>query len=111
MNSFEYINQLAKKREPFLFVSDFLAKDVEVYPLSTLSEENISYSIKESKILKKSSIDSLLKTPLPFENYQDKFEKVLEHIKAGNCYLLNLTQPTKIKLNLSLQEIYNTSRI
>ena len=110
MNSFEYINQLAKKREPFLFVSDFLAKDVEVYPLSTLSEENISYSIKESKILKKSNIDSLLKTPLPFENYQDKFEKVLEHIKAGNCYLLNLTQPTKIKLNLSLQEIYNTTQ-
>jgi para-aminobenzoate synthetase component 1 len=44
--------------------------------------------------------------PIPFQEYKKKFDKVIEEIKKGNTYLLNLTQPTKIKTQLSLYEIY-----
>jgi para-aminobenzoate synthetase component 1 len=36
----------------------------------------------------------------------EKFNKVQEHIQAGNSYLLNLTAKSKIKSSLSLKEIY-----
>lgn len=36
-----------------------------------------------------------------------KFDFVIKNIKSGNTYLLNLTQPTKIKTELTLKEIFN----
>ena len=48
----------------------------------------------------------LKKYPIPFEKYKNAFDKVIEEIKKGNTYLLNLTFPTKIETNLNLFEIY-----
>ena len=52
----------------------------------------------------------LKKHPIPFERYKKAFDEVIEEIKKGNTYLLNLTFPTKIETNLSLLEIYNTAK-
>ena len=49
---------------------------------------------------------TFLKTPIPFERYKKAFNNVIEEIKKGNTYLLNLTFPTKVKTNLSLEEIF-----
>ncbi len=46
------------------------------------------------------------KTPINPNEYQKKFERVQEHLHAGNTYLLNLTQPTPIETPYSLAEIY-----
>ena len=46
------------------------------------------------------------KTPISYEIYKKSFDKVIEEIKKGNCYLLNLTFPTKIETNLKLEEIF-----
>jgi len=48
----------------------------------------------------------LKKYPLPFNQYKKAFDKVIEEIKKGNTYLLNLTFPTKIETNLNLEEIF-----
>jgi para-aminobenzoate synthetase component 1 len=48
----------------------------------------------------------LSKTPIPFDRYKKAFDNVIEEIKNGNTYLLNLTFPTKIDTNLSLQDIF-----
>jgi para-aminobenzoate synthetase component 1 len=37
------------------------------------------------------------------------FERVIEHLKKGNSYLVNLTFPTPIDTNLTLAGIYNLS--
>ena len=42
-------------------------------------------------------------------NYKMKFENVIKNLEAGNTYLLNLTQPTKIHNNFSLLDIYKNS--
>jgi len=52
----------------------------------------------------------LHKHPISFEEYKIAFDKVIEEIKKGNTYLLNLTFPTKIETNLNLKEIYNIAK-
>jgi para-aminobenzoate synthetase component 1 len=49
---------------------------------------------------------TLIKHPISFERYKKAFDEVIEEIKKGNTYLLNLTFPTKIDTNLSLEEIF-----
>jgi para-aminobenzoate synthetase component 1 len=57
-----------------------------------------------SKEIRKDTI--LEKFPITFNKYKTAFDKVIEEIKNGNTYLLNLTFPTPIKTNLSLEEIF-----
>lgn len=105
---FEDINYLGKKRIPFLFLTDFKAQNIKVYTIDELKNEDIEFSIDSDFTYKKH--DSFLqKMPVSFESYKNKFEIVKEHIRNGDTYLLNLTQPTKIKTSLSLNEIYQNA--
>ncbi len=47
--------------------------------------------------------------PIPFSRYEKAFQEVQEQIRAGNTYLLNLTFPSKIDIDYSLEEIYRYS--
>jgi para-aminobenzoate synthetase component 1 len=47
--------------------------------------------------------------PPDFETYEKAFSKVQTYIRRGDTYLLNLTFPTKIRTNLTLQQIYGFS--
>ncbi|MEO1923026.1 MAG: aminodeoxychorismate synthase component I [Nautiliaceae bacterium] len=50
------------------------------------------------------------KSPISYLKYKKAFNKVIEEIKQGNTYLLNLTFPTEIKTNCSLIEIFASSK-
>ena len=106
--SFEKLNYLGKRREPFLFISDYKAQKLIVIPLDKLDKNDIEFCIKESNLqsLHTHKID---KYPISFKEYKKKFDKVIQKIKSGETYLLNLTQPTSIKTSLSLKEIYKYS--
>ncbi|WP_455757603.1 aminodeoxychorismate synthase component I [Sulfurimonas sp.] len=104
--TFDDINSLAKEKIPFLFISDFKAKNLKVIRLDELQKEDIEFSIDENyKEIKHPHF--LKKIPLPFNEYKKKFDYVIEKIKSGETYLLNLTQPTKIESSLSLKEIFS----
>ena len=105
---FEKINLLAKEGTPFLFISDFKAQNVEVHRLDALKEEDIEFCICEDFVYKEHP-HFLQKYPVEFSVYQDKFENIIEEIKSGNTYILNLTQPTSIETTLSLKEIYSVA--
>jgi len=49
----------------------------------------------------------LKKTPIPFEEYKNKFDTIIEEIKRGNSYLLNLTAPTEVETDATLEEIFH----
>lgn len=104
--TFEYLNSLGKERIPFLVISDFRAQKIEVILLKDLHNHDIEFSIEEN-YRKTTHSHRLQKEPQSFQSYKKKFERVIENIKSGNTYLLNLTQPTKIQTNLTLKEIYN----
>lgn len=104
--TFKHLNALGKKRKPFLFISDFLAQNIEVILLEELPKYNIEFIIDENYLQKKHG-HFFKKEAVGFESYKKKFDEVIEHIKSGDTYLLNLTAPTKIYSDLTLQEIYN----
>lgn len=103
------MNQLGKERVPFLFVIDFEMKAPFVEKLSDL-RKNVLYKVDKSQnysnIPERKSNLTFEKFPLSYEIYRSAFEKVMANIKAGNTYLLNLTFPTKIETNFTLEEIF-----
>lgn len=100
------LNSLGKKKEPFLFISDFEAKELLVIPLSELDKHDIEYSINEDYKYISHPYD-LKKMPISFDKYKEKFDYVQEKIKNGDTYLLNLTARTKIETKLDLKETFN----
>ncbi len=106
--TFQDLNSLGKQRKPFLFITDFKAQNIEIILLDELEKNDIEFAIDENYI-KKNHTQTLEKEPLSFEIYYKKFKKVIDKIKAGESYLLNLTQETKIKSSLSLKEIYQNA--
>ena len=108
----ERMDKLGQAREPFLFVLSYDLKEQFVQPISSLNE-NIFFKIGNQRNypqepLKKSYF--LKKKPIPFLQYKKALEKVLEEIRSGNTYLLNLTFETPIESNLTLREIFTYAR-
>ncbi len=103
--TFNDLNSLAKERKPFLFISDFKAQNLEIFLLDELEKNDIEFQIEENYIFDEHE-NRLENIPLAFDKYKRKFNKIIDKIKSGETYLLNLTQPTKIESELGLKEIY-----
>jgi len=103
--NFETLNTLGKKREPFLFISDFKAQKLEVILLKDLAQSDIEFSIQENYTYKEHPHTLSFKDP-DLKSYKLKFDRVIEKIKSGETYILNLTQATKIESTQTLKEIY-----
>ncbi len=97
------ISKLASLGTPFLLISDFKAENLLVYTQEELLKEDIAFSFTPTTILKPTL---LTKQPIDYQTYKLGFDKIIEHIKAGETYLLNYTCSTPIKCTLSLKEIY-----
>jgi len=107
------MNTLGKKRTPFLFIIDFDMKNSLCLPLEYVSPEEILFYIngfKNYSFSKKSNIEIILeKEPVDYEYYLRAFDRVQKYFKEGYSYLLNLTFPTKISINLSLKDVFINS--
>ena len=105
---FDKMNELGAAKVPFFFMIDFLKENGEIIPLNEISDE-IKFelnSIQNHSINRSFQFD---KFPIDFSDYQSKFKLVHDNLLFGNSYLTNLTYPTKINTNLSLDEIYHFS--
>lgn len=102
------ISKLAQQREPFLFILSYDLSNIFAQPLNRL-DSDILFKIGSKRNYQKKSIDnsySLHKNPISFQEYKVSLDRVLEEIRCGNTYLLNLTFRTPIKSDLSLKEIF-----
>ena len=109
------MNILGRQGKPFLFVIDYEMKHPVVLTLEEVEQENIFYKINENTNFAsgKSSYEKPLyleKYPISFSEYEYSFNIVKRHLLRGDSFLANLTKPTPIKINLSLQEIFQRSR-
>lgn len=107
-----HLNALGRSREPFFFAIDFAQTQSIVFPLKCLPE-GILYSL-EGKT--NASETFTCKAPtlthpqwVDTKRYTHAFKSVIEEIKAGNTYLLNLTFPTPVDMEGSLEEAFYTS--
>ena len=108
----QQINELASQREPFLFVLSYDLKEKFVQKLDSL-DSDVLFKIGNQRNYPKTPIDKTYyfkKFPLAFQQYKQSLEKVLEEIRSGNTYLLNLTFKTPIETDLSLKEIFTYAR-
>jgi len=102
------LNAFGKAREPFFFIIDYAAKHFYVAPLATL-ESDILYQL-ETQTNAVNDVTckefSWHKSHLNPKHYYTHFESVIEEIKAGNTYMLNLTAPTKVNLSCDLKTLF-----
>ncbi|MFA6128006.1 MAG: aminodeoxychorismate synthase component I [Bacteroidales bacterium] len=106
------LNRYGTNREPFLFIIDFEEIYPLVYPLSAVPK-TLRFTLPgypdpiNSNVV--GSVFRLNSQPVSYLGYLTAFEQVLHHLRQGDSYLVNLTFPTPIKTDLSLEEIYELS--
>ena len=107
------MNSLGQNGVPFLFVLNYNLSECHVYPLGEINPSDILFNLQgktnESEILEIPHKIDFSKTPLTFSDYQKKFDIVFRNIQHGNSYLTNLTQPTPVSTNLTLQQLYHVA--
>jgi para-aminobenzoate synthetase component I len=103
------MNKYSSEKEPFLFIIDFDMKCPEIYRLDSVPSgikfqttilSNVPQGAKSTKPV------SLVKHPVDYSTYFEAFRNVHRNISLGNSYLLNLTFPTTIETDLTLEEIF-----
>lgn len=106
------INVFGAARQPFLFVIDFKAEKGFVIPEQDIQPDYIQFSICSEV-----QYNSLYNPPLEWNlhpvsemDYATKFNYVAAQIHKGNSFLVNLTQPTEVETNITIEDFFNLGR-
>ena len=106
------MNKAGGAREPFLFVIDFEMQDCIFRPLLGLSDD-IFFSLPGSSHLPYKMYEDrpfhFYRRPVDFGIYKKAFDKIMQGIRKGNSFLANLTFPSEIDTDLTLEEIFYRS--
>lgn len=106
------MNEWGAKGKAFVFVADFEGNDIRIFTpedTSSLLWKTETASNFNENIIKIPSFE-WESSPISFTHYQKGFDLIKNEIANGNSYLLNYTQPTPIKTNLTPQQILHASR-
>jgi para-aminobenzoate synthetase component I len=104
------MNSYGARGIPFLFVLNYRADEGFIIPADELDDRFVRFDFHQERN-KDAFVGDILWDidPVSYERYLEKFSYVKRQIGLGNSFLTNLTQPTDIKTNLSLEEIYEYS--
>jgi len=104
------MNSLGKNRTPFLFIIDYEGLKPLIVPLDEADPGSILYDIDGTGNHSGGGQDGkpvqFRKHPMSFADYKRAFDCVAGHQRDGDSYLLNLTFPTPVEINLGLKEIF-----
>ncbi|RRS30832.1 MAG: aminobenzoate synthetase [Epsilonproteobacteria bacterium (ex Lamellibrachia satsuma)] len=109
---FEKINTFGQNRTPFLFIISYDKTKIFAQPLDDLDHE-IFYKLEDWRNypVKKREKDFIFsKKPINFSTYKNAMGQILEEIRSGNTYLLNLTFKTSVESSFGLKEIFAYAR-
>lgn len=101
----QYFSELVSSGVPCLFYTDFTGKRFHCYKIEELALFDIEFSFNSTPHPNNTPHKPFF-FPTTFKEYRQKFDTVQEHIRNGNTYLLNLTQPTAIESAYTLADIY-----
>lgn len=104
---FKKMDEFGVNRTPFFFIIDFEIEKPLIYSLDELPCE-IQYTFN-GPLDNKADLGKKLelsKSPVEQKVFAKSFQSCLDEINYGNSFLLNLTFPSKVKMNFSLEEIY-----
>ena len=103
---FAEISRLAKAGTPFLFIVSYDKSQIILRPLDSLGDIRYAMGSGSGKREAENGRFMLKKSPVSFGHYKAAFDRVIDEIRAGNTYLLNLTFSTPIQTDASLKEIF-----
>lgn len=109
---FAQIDKLSRERTPFLFVISFNQEKIFAKALKDL-DDDIFYKLDDWRnypVKKRSKYFTFSKSPVDFALYKKALNEVLEEIRSGNTYLLNLTFKTPVETNYSLKEVFTYAK-
>ena len=110
------LNDWGKRKIPFVFLIDFLFKKPVAWPVDGIDPSEILFDFNGFTNDSKNHRNEFLpdfhftKNPISFNEYQAKFNHVVNNLKAGNSFLVNLSVPTPIETNLGLKDIFQHSK-
>ncbi|QIA08596.1 aminodeoxychorismate synthase component I [Draconibacterium halophilum] len=105
------MNELGRKKEAFVFVIDFNTTNFQLFKPHE-NDKILWQANKQSNFTPIAATNKKIDwetEPVSFNQYQKGYELVQQHIHNGDTYLLNYTQPTTVKTNLSPEEIFHLS--
>ncbi len=108
----ERTRRFLENKEPFFFIVNFDKSEAHALSFSEAKKQDILFDINGVSNLSTQSgeqpfIPSIEVEPFPFQSYLEGFEKVVENLKMGNSFLVNLTFPSKITSTLDLKGVFN----
>ncbi len=106
------MNDYGSKKIPFIFIISFDCNANYLFPVDEVPG-TISYKIGDVGNCTErpfKSEFSFSAEPVGFGRYSEAFALVMKNLLFGNTYLLNLTFPSTVKTDLSLEEIYHLSK-
>jgi para-aminobenzoate synthetase component 1 len=107
------MNGMGKNNDPFVFIIDFSMDDCIVLPTHEAEGKGILFNFNGYKNYngsvsqKQPSVSNV--NPVGYDRYRKAFDYVQKELNLGHSYLVNLTFPTNIDLNVSLKEVFNYS--
>ena len=104
------INQLAGMGNPFLLIVDFKAEKGFVLEENELDDEYVRFSIEGKGFGRDKDLlpnFSWMINPVDKSLYASKFKYVVKQIGLGNSFLTNLTQPTFVETDLTIENLYH----
>lgn len=108
------MNEYGRESMPFLFAIDYSARQPLLIPLSEVNSQHVLYEIPGRTNVSQSTSESgdlsFSKLPEPFSAYEQKFSRVMAHIRRGDSYLLNLTCRTPVEFNTDLRSLFFRAR-
>lgn len=107
------MNTWGKERKPFLFFVDYQGENGQVIPLDQVDVNAIAYQFNDltnQEFPADFQVPKINAQPIAFETYLAKFDQVMNQIKKGNTYLLNLTVSTPIEVEGTLKDIFYASK-
>ena len=105
---YKKIDSLGKSHTPFLFIISYNQSRIFAQPLDTL-DKNIYYKLGDWRnypVKKREKNFTFSKNPVDFPSYKKALDSILEEIRSGNTYLINLTFQTPIETNYTLKEVF-----
>ena len=127
MDFVEQLNQWGHHKKPFVFLIDFeqkkpLAWPVEACPdwfqfkFTKISSSNqvtsssTNFGQTFSFIEQQTFENSLIKHPISLSDYQHKYNQVMDALKKGDSFLMNLTIPTPVQNKLDFKTYFDHAK-
>lgn len=107
------MNEWGGKGKPFFFLFDFDLHRPVVLPLDETAAAGILYSMPGCNNSSNDAVEDkvvLEHDGYDFASYSAQFQHVVDHIRAGDSFLVNLTCQTPVRLNLPLDNLYKVVR-